>query len=91
MDSLISLSRYQEDAHVPISAHSLFDPLFRRRMNVYVCKVPSILDVLKDQVFERIEEWAILTWILRLHDSLNSFHLYHVCTFQSSNHFCLVD
>ena len=56
MDSLISLSRYQEDAHVPISAHSLFDPLFRRRMNVYVCKVPSILDVLKDQVFERIEE-----------------------------------
>ena len=91
MDSLISLSRYQEDAHVPISAHSLFDPLFRRRMNVYVCKVPSILDVLKDQVFERIEEWAILTWILRLHDSLNSFHLYHVCTFQSSNHFCIVD
>ena len=91
MDSLISLSRYQEDAHVAISAHSLFDPLFRRRMNVYVCKVPSIMDVLKDQVFERMEEWAILTWILRLHDSLNSFHLYHVCTFQSSNHFCIVD
>ena len=56
MDSLISLSRYQEDTHVAISAHSLFDPLFRRRMNVYVCKVPSILDVLKDQVFERMEE-----------------------------------
>ena len=91
MDSLISLSRYQEDALVAISAHSLFDPLFRRRMNVYVCKVPSILDALKDQVIERMDEWAILTWILRLHDSLNSFHLYHVCTFQSSNHFCIID
>lgn len=91
MDSLISLSRYQEDAHVAISAHSLFDPLFRRRMNVYVCKVPSILDALKDQVIERMDEWAILTWILRLHDSLNPFHLYHVCTFQSSNHFCIID
>lgn len=67
MDSLILLSRYQEDAHVAISAHSLFD--------VYVCKVPSILDALKDQVIERMDEWAILTWILRLHDSLNSFHL----------------
>ena len=61
MDSLILLSRYQEDAHVAISAHSLFDPLFRSRMNVYVCKVPSILDVLKDQVIERMDEWAILT------------------------------
>lgn len=61
MDSLISLSRYQEDVHVAISAHSLFDPLFRRRMNVYVCKVPSILDALKDQVIERMDEWAILT------------------------------
>lgn len=91
MDSLISLSRYQEDAHVAISAHSLFDPLFRRRMNVYVCKVPSILDALKDQVIERMDEWAILTWILRLPDSLNSIHLYHVCTFQSSNHFCIID
>ena len=91
MDSLILLSRYQEDAHVAISAHSLFDPLFRRRMNVYVCKVPSILDALKDQVIERMDEWAILTWILRLHDSLHSFHLYHVCTFQSSSHFCIVD
>ena len=75
MDSLILLSIYQEDAHVAISAHSSFDPLFRRRMNVYVCKVPSILDALKDQVIERMDEWAILTWILRLHDSLNSFHL----------------
>ena len=56
MDSLILLSRYQEDAHVAISAHSSFDPLFRRRMNVYVCKVPSILDALKDQVIERMDE-----------------------------------
>lgn len=56
MDSLILLSRYQEDAHVAISAHSLFDPLFRRRMNVYVCKVPSILDALRDQVIERMDE-----------------------------------
>lgn len=56
MDSLILLSRHQEDAHVAISAHSLFDPLFRRRMNVYVCNVPSILDALKDQVIERMDE-----------------------------------
>ena len=64
MDSLILLSRHQEDAHVAISAHSLFDPLFRRRMNVYVCKVPSILDALKDQVIERMDEWA-------MHSNLN--------------------
>lgn len=65
MDSLILLSRYQEDANVAISAYSLFDPLFRRRMNVYVCKVPSILEALKDQVIERIDEWAILTTVAR--------------------------
>lgn len=65
MDSLILLSRYQEDANVAISAYSLFDPLFRRRMNVYVCKVPSILEALKDQVIERIDEWTILTTAAR--------------------------
>lgn len=56
MDSLILLSIYQEDAHVSISAYSLFDSLFRRRMNVYVCKVPSILAALKDQLIERMDE-----------------------------------
>ena len=78
MDSLILLSRYQEDAHVAISTYSLFDPLFCRRMNVYVCKVPSILAALNDQVVERMD------LNFRLHDSFNSFH-------QSSNHFCIVD